>query len=121
MRRGATARPNVVSGSDLYPANQGPKDWFNSTAFVAPAQYTYGDAGRNIIRGPGLVNSDIGLQRSATIREKVTILFTAQAFNMFNTPHFGLPNNTIGTATTGVITTVTSPERQFQLGLHLAF
>ena len=121
------ARPNVVPGASLYPANQGPTDWFNPKAFVAPAEYTYGNAGRNIIRGPGLHNVDIGLQRSASIGEKVTIMFTAQAFNLFNTPQFGLPSsstspfNTIGTSTAGVITTVATPERQFQLGLHVAF
>jgi hypothetical protein len=118
---GTTARPNIVAGAPLYPANQGPTDWFNSSAFVAPAAYIYGNAGRNIIRGPGLHNSDIGLQRSAAIRERFTLLFSAQAFNMFNTPQFGLPANTVGTSTTGVITTVATPERQFQLGLHLAF
>jgi hypothetical protein len=118
---GTTARPNVVSGAALYPSNQTPTDWFNNSAFVAPAAYTYGDAGRNIIRGPGLHNSDMGLQRTATIKEKYQVQFTAQAFNMFNTPQFGLPKNTVGIGTTGVITTVATPERQFQLGLHFIF
>jgi hypothetical protein len=118
---GATARPNVIAGAALYPVNQGPTDWFNSAAFVAPSAYTYSNAGRNIIRGPGLHNSDIGLQRSVAIGERVMVQFTAQVFNIFNTPQFNLPGNTIGTATTGVITTVATPERQFQLGLHLAF
>ena len=117
---GTTARPNVV-GTPLYPSNQGPTDWFNSAAFAAPSAYTYGNAGRNIILGPGLHNSDIGLQRTATIKERYQIQFTAQAFNMFNTPQFGLPKNTVGIATTGVITTVATPERQFQFGLHLVF
>jgi hypothetical protein len=117
---GTTARPNVV-GTPLYPSNQGPTDWFNSAAFAAPSAYTYGNAGRNIILGPGLHNSDIGLQRTATIKERYQIQFTAQAFNMFNTPQFGLPKNTVGIATTGVITTVSTPERQFQFALHLVF
>ncbi len=118
---GTTARPNVAGGAALYPANQGPGDWFNNSAFVPPAPYTYGNAGRNIVLGPGLHNSDIALQRSATLRERFNILFSAQLFNMFNTPQFGLPANTVGTTTTGVITKVATPERQFQLGLHLAF
>ena len=118
---GTTARPNVVPGAALYPANQGPTDWFNSAAFVAPAAYTYGNAGRNILVGPGQFNSDMGLQRTATFKERFNLQFTAQAFNMFNTPQFGLPNNTVGVATTGVITTVVTPERQLQLGLHLPF
>ena len=118
---GTTARPNVVSGASLYPSNQGPNDWFNNSAFVAPAAYTYGNAGRNIIIGPGLHNADMGLQRTATIKEKYQVQFTAQAFNMFNTPQFGLPKNTVGVGTTGIITTVATPERQFQFGLHFLF
>ncbi len=118
---GTTARPNVIQGGALYPANQGPSDWFNNSAFVAPAQYTYGNAGRNILRGPGLHNSDIGLQRPVAIRERFRVLFSAELFNMFNTPQFGLPANTVGTATTGVISKVSTPERQFQFGLHLDF
>jgi hypothetical protein len=118
---GTTARPNVVSGVALYPTNQGPNDWYNAAAFVAPPAYTYGNAGRNIIEGPGLHNSDIGLLRTIAFKERYALQFSAQAFNMFNTPQFGLPKNTIGTSTTATITTVATPERQFQFGLHFAF
>jgi len=117
---GATAHPNLVPGVALYPS-QTRTDWFNNAAFAAPASYTYGNAGRNIIRGPGQFNCDVGLLRSATFKERFTLQFSAQAFNVFNTPQFGLPNNTVGVATTGVITTVVTPERQLQLGLHLQF
>jgi hypothetical protein len=118
---GTTARPNVIAGAAFYPANQGPSDWFNSSAFVAPAAYTFGNAGRDILVGPLTRNNDVGLQRTASFKERFTLQFTAQAFNLFNTPQFGLPNNKVGVSTTGVITTVVTPERQFQLGLHLSF
>jgi hypothetical protein len=88
---------------------------------VAPAVYTYGNAGRDILRGPGQFNNDVGLQRTVSFKERYALQFTAQAFNLFNTPQFGLPNNKVGVSTTGVITTVVNPERQFQLGLHLSF
>jgi hypothetical protein len=87
---------------------------------VVPAAYTFGNAGRDILVGPLTWNNDIGLQRTASFKERFTLQFTAQAFNLFNTPQFGLPNNKIGVSTTGVITTVVTPERQLQLGLHLA-
>ena len=118
---GTTARPNVIAGAAFYPANQGPSDWYNSSAFVAPAAYTYGNAGRDILVGPSTRNNDVGLQRSASFKERFTLQFSAQVFNLFNTPQFGLPNNKVGVSTTGVITTVVTPERQFQLGLHLTF
>ena len=117
---GTTARPNVVPGVAFYPSPSR-TSWFNNAAFVAPAAYTYGNAGRNILRGPNTFNSDVGLLRSATFKERFTLQFSAQAFNVFNTPQFGLPNNTVGVSTTGVITTVVTPERQLQLGLHLQF
>ena len=118
---GTTARPNVVAGAAFYPTDQGPNDWFNSSAFVSPGAYTYGNAGRNILVGPGTRNNDVGLQRSASFKERFILRFTAQAFNLFNTPQFGLPNNKVGVSTTGVIATVVTPARQLQLGLHLTF
>jgi hypothetical protein len=51
----------------------------------------------------------------------VTLEFHAEAFNLFNTPQYDLPNNKLGVATTEVITAVVTPERQLQLGLHLTF
>jgi hypothetical protein len=54
-------------------------------------------------------------------RGRFTLRFRIEAFNIFNTPQFGLPNNKLGVATTGVITTVVTQERLFQLGLRLAF
>ena len=68
-------------------------------------------------RTPSIATSDCCAP--ATFKERYTLQFSAQAFNVFNTPQFGLPNNTVGVATTGVITTVVTPERQLQLGLHL--
>jgi len=118
---GATARPNVVAGAAFYPTDQGPNDWFNASAFPAPAAYTYGNAGRNILVGPDTRNNDVGLQRSASFKERFVLQFTAQAFNLFNTPQFGLPNSRVGVPTTGVIATVVTPARQLQLGLHLSF
>jgi hypothetical protein len=88
---------------------------------VSPGAYTYGNAGRNILVGPGTRNNDVGLQRSASFKERFILRFTAQAFNLFNTPQFGLPNNKVGVSTTGVIATVVTPARQLQLGLHLTF
>jgi hypothetical protein len=109
----------VAADAALYPANQNPADWFNSSAFVAPPAYTYGNAGRNILAGPSTYNNDIGLQRYATFKERYLLQFTTQAFNLFNTPQFGLPKQQGWSATTGVNSTVVNPEWQLQLSLHL--
>lgn len=117
---GTTARPNRIA-SGVLSSGQGPLRWFDPTAFVAPATFTFGNSGRNILRGPGQRNIDVGLARSISIRERVGLEFRAEAFNLFNTPQFGLPNATLGVATTGVISTVVNPQRELQLALRLSF
>ncbi|MFN7992054.1 MAG: TonB-dependent receptor [Bryobacteraceae bacterium] len=118
---GAPIRPDVVAGVPLYPAHQDPSEWFNPNAFKTPALYTFGNAGRDILRAPGAWNNDLGLLRSAWVLEKVNLQFSAQAFNLFNTPQLGLPNARVGVSTAGVISTVAAPQRQLQFGLHLRF
>jgi hypothetical protein len=63
----------------------------------------------------------LGLSRVIPIRERLNIEFRAEAFNLFNTPQFGLPNATLGTSTVGVITTTVNPQRELQFALRLAF
>jgi hypothetical protein len=95
--------------------------WFDTNAFTAPASFTWGNGGRNFLRGPAQLNFDAGLSRAFRLTEKVTFSLRAEAFNLLNTPQFGLPNATIGVAQAGVITTVQNPERQLQMALRLAF
>lgn len=118
---GTTARPNRVADGSLSSDVRSISRWFDTTAFVAPASYVYGNSGRNILRGPNQFNSDISLARAIRVTERVGLQFRAEAFNLFNTPQFGLPGNTIGTSNAGVITTVVTPERQLQMALRLSF
>jgi hypothetical protein len=118
---GTTERPNLIGDPVLSSAQRSVQEWFNLAAFAAPAAYTFGDSGRNILRGPGLINTDLGLSRVIPITERVSIQFRAEAFNLFNTPELGLPNATLGTATAGTITTVINPQRELQFALRLAF
>lgn len=118
---GTTARPDRIGDGNLSSSRQAPLHWFDTTAFAVPAPFTFGSSGRNILRGPGQRNIDVGLARSISIRERVGLEFRAEAFNLFNTPQFGLPNATLGVATTGVISTVVNPQRELQLALRLAF
>jgi len=55
------------------------------------------------------------------LTERFALQVRAEAFNLFNTPQFGLPGNTIGTTSAGVITSVVTPERQLQFALRLSF
>ena len=115
---GGTDRPNVVGDP-----NSGPKtvsQWFNRAAFVAPAAGTFGNAGRNIIGGPGLQNLDLSLSRTFKIRERLSMQFRGEVFNSLNHSNFALPLATVDGAGYGQITSAQDP-RQIQFGLKISF
>jgi hypothetical protein len=105
--------------------------WFDTSCFVSPADTTatYGNSGRNILRGPGQVNVDASLIKNTRIGHFDTEV-RVEAFNVFNHPQFGQPNGTIGNAAVGTISTMLSnpacslcgtTERQVQLGVKVRF
>ena len=56
-------RPDVVPGVDPYPATKTPDQWLNIAAFAVPARGTWGNVARNTLRGPGLFQVDLALQK----------------------------------------------------------
>jgi hypothetical protein len=109
-------------------------DW---TRFASVTEPRFGTAGFNILRGPGLVNLDLGIFRRFDLGERWKLEFRAEAFNATNTPHFANPSNNIsnlrlnpdGSFRSGVfeVTGVRNTgregidERVFRLGLRLSF
>jgi len=74
---------------------------FNITAFAAPAQYTFGNSGRDAFRSPKFWNLDTSIFRQFPFwGEGRRIEFRAEAFNIFNTVILGMPNNDISNAST---------------------
>jgi hypothetical protein len=59
-----TYRPNLVAGQDPNDGPQTVQQWFNTAAFARPDTFTYGDAGRNIVVGPGIFTTDASLIRN---------------------------------------------------------
>ena len=118
---GNTNWPDRIASGKL--ENPTVSRWFDTSAFVFPAQYVQGNAGRNIVMGPGTVSTDISLQRGfrLPIRESSRLEFRAEAFNLFNTPQLGQPGVALGNAAFGVIGSTSRPSRQVQLGLKLLF
>jgi len=120
-------RPNLVSGVNWRPTNQGPDSWINPMAFSIPVTGTFGSAGRNVLRGPKYYNLDLALLKDAHPTERVTMQFRAEFFNILNHPNFAPPNalfdasSPTGGSTFGVISSTISPERQIQLGLRVGF
>jgi hypothetical protein len=118
---GNTSWPNRVCGGT--PAQRSLTQWFDTSCFVAPAQYQFGNEGRNVLTGPGRDNVDVTLHRSFRLpfREGMALEFRAEGYNLLNHPQFGFPGATIGTATAGVIGSTAVANRQLQMALRLAF
>ena len=112
-------RPNVLFNPKL--SNPTPQEWFNTAAFAIPPQYTWGNAGRNILRGPGLATVDFSLRRRFILREGMNLTAEAQAFNLLNRANFNLPDAFADQPLTfGKIFSAKDP-RQIQFALRLAF
>ena len=119
---GTIMRPNRIDGRGKlsHPSIQ---QWFDVSAFPVPAPYTYGNAGRNILTGPGMEDWDAGLSKTFTLSElsrAAKVEFRGEFFNTTNTPAFGLPDTDVQDATAGRVLSAGSP-REAQLSMKLAF
>jgi hypothetical protein len=94
--------------------------WFNTGAFALPATGTFGNAGLNILRGPGFQNWDMALFKSFRIKEDVTTQFRFEVFNFPNHPNLDNPVTNPRSGSFGLITSK-SGERNVQLGLKILF
>lgn len=115
---GPAQRPNVMGDPNSGPKR--PDQWFNTTIFSLPALYTFGNAPRNAVIGPGLREFDFSLQKEITVRELARLQFRAETYNLTNTPNFNIPNRTAFTANFGRISSA-QDSRQLQFALKLAF
>ncbi len=111
-------RPTVVGNPSV--SNQGPNDWFNTKAFATPAYGTFGNAGRNILEGPGYSSVDVSVIKNTMLREGLSLQFRAEIFNLLNRPNFGLPDSFVGSPAFGSILSAGTP-RRVQFGLKLIF
>ena len=97
---------------------------FDPSAFAMPAQFTFGSAPRNVLRGPKAMITDLSLVKNFPVGGNARFQFRAEIFNAFNNVNYGNPNATFGSATFGRIsaTNTTYPNmRQIQLGGKLIF
>ncbi len=113
-------RPNVVGDPHLPRGQRDPERWFNTDAFVPNNDFEYGNAGRNILLGPGLANWDFAVYKRFEIMEGHSLQFRFEAFNFTNTPVFGFPNSQVGNNNFGRITGAGRP-RNLQVGLKYIF
>ena len=104
----------------------GSHNYFNPNAFIQPLAGTYGNAGRNILQGPALTETDISLAKKFALSERLNLQFRSEIFNLFNHTNFNTPNPVVYAAATGgpsptagVITATSTTSRQIQFGLKL--
>jgi hypothetical protein len=90
---GTPNRPNVVPGQSVnLPASQRTAErFFNTNAFSDPAPFTFGNAGRDILPGPGNAVVNVALHRRFEIREGKSVEFRWETFNALNHSNIGIP------------------------------
>jgi hypothetical protein len=114
----------VGSGSPELGADRPKQQWldryFVTEAFEQNVVGTFGNSGRNILRGPKEFNIDFSAQKNFAITEAVKIQFRAEFFNFTNTPSFGLPSSSLTSPSYGRILSAGSP-RITQFGVKIIY
>jgi hypothetical protein len=94
--------------------------WFNTAAFVNPANFTFGNSPRSVLRGPGLATLDATVEKTVAFGAGVKLDVRAEAYNLLNRANFNIPGFTFGAADFGVISSA-RPARTIQLGARVSF
>jgi hypothetical protein len=113
-----TGLPNRIG------SGEGPQTvdkWFDPAAFQSVPSGTFGNSGRNILRGPGLVNVDAALQRRFTVTANTGIELRWEIFNVLNHTQFGLPETNVSNAAVGTISRLAGDPRVMQFALRVLF
>lgn len=116
--------PNDLPGHRSHAAEVA--EWFDTSAFVnvcpgPDGPFSFGNAGRNIVIGPGEDDSDFGLAKDVPFGETTKLQIRAEAFNLFNHPIFGQPAGTAGVANFGRISRTAIDNRELQLAMKFYF
>ncbi len=112
-------RLNLVGNPNQ--SNRTPTNWLNTAAFALPAPFTFGSLGRDSLRSDWFRNLDFSLFREFPISESKRLQFRFEAFNVWNTPTFGIPDQTFSDPTFGHVTYTANQERRLQFALKLYF
>jgi hypothetical protein len=114
-------QPNTAGTTEI--ARRELINCYDAAAFALPAQFTFGNAARNVLRGPRLSVTDLSLMKNIPIGGGARFQFRAEIFNVFNTVNYANPNASFGSAAFGRITALATGAtmRQIQLGGKLLF
>lgn len=126
IQRGVSGslRANIVPGQSVHLSDPTTKEWFNTGAFCQPqttadpaatcvnsVDSVFGDAGRNILEGPGQVALDMSLNKTIQIKEFRALDLRISANNIFNMANFTSLGTTVNSITYGEVTGVGNMRR----------
>jgi TonB dependent receptor len=115
---GAEGLPNLIGDPE---GPQTVDQWFNKAAFELVPSGQFGNAGRNIVRGPGWVTLDLSVQRRIDFTSRVNTTLRWDIFNVFDRANFGNPERNIASASAAVISTLAGDPRVMQFSVRVAF
>ncbi len=129
---GICERPDITGNPVLDESKRSLNQWFNTSAFSIPALGTFGNGGRNPVRGSGINNWDLsifkvtdfpwfGRHSGWNAAETAKLEFRAEMFNVWNHPQYADPGTTLGDANFGQITGLGINPREIQFGLRIEF
>jgi len=95
-------------------------EWFNTSVFAPNPVGTFGNTGKDILRGPRYFDTDLALLKNTNLTERVSLQFRAEFYNAFNNVNFGLPDNGLTDSGFGQITSADDP-RILQMSLKTIF
>ena len=112
-------RPNALRDARL--AGRGASAWFDTTAFSTAPRFAFGNAGRNIVTGPGFASVDAAIAKRIRLTERLDLRIEAQAFNLLNRANLDMPERFADEpATFGRVLSAKAP-RQIQFSARLTF
>jgi hypothetical protein len=118
---GPAQRPDQLRDPNLPGGERRPDRWFETSAFALQAPFTFGNAPRNSVIGPGYANLDFALAKTwAAGGHGRQLEFRWEVFNLFNRANFDLPNRVFGNPNFGRIFSAKSP-REMQFGVRYSF
>jgi hypothetical protein len=96
---------------------------YDASAFALPAQFTFGNADRNILRGPKFSTTDLSFMKNVQVGADKRLQVRIEIFNVFNQVNYNNPNASFGSAAFGTITSLATGAtmRQVQVGGKLLF
>ena len=113
-------RPNLLRNPELDSSERTVQRWFDTTAFAAPAFFTFGNSPRSVLRGASLLTTDLTLERNFTVRERYKFDLRGEFYNVLNHANFNTPGHILNGPGFGVVSSA-RPGRQVQLAARFSF